>query len=36
MPVVAFEPALQMCGVLFPLLLLGLSSVLALILTCAN
>lgn len=28
-PVVAFEPALQMCGVLFSLLPLGLSSVLA-------
>lgn len=28
-PVFAFEPALQMCGVLFPLLPLGLSSILA-------
>ena len=28
-PVLAFEPALQMCGVLFPLLPLGLSSILA-------
>lgn len=28
-PVIAFEPALQMCGVLFPLLPLGLSSILA-------
>lgn len=28
-PAVAFEPVLQMCGVLFPLLPLGLSSVLA-------
>lgn len=28
-PVVAFEPALQTCGVLFPLLPLGLSSILA-------
>ena len=29
MPVLAFEPVLQMCGVLFPLLPLGLSSILA-------